>query len=166
MMNRKGQIGGVGAILMLVIGVIVCLVLLQASAPGIATVTSTVSVTNQTVTAPATNGNATILSGQAATVITVTNATSGTLIPASNYTIRNYVLSNGVLVNTFTSNGGDGGWQGKGINVTYTYEPYGYATDSGSRAVAGFILLFAALAIAIFALVPTLRSGVLEAIGR
>jgi len=158
--NRKGQTG-IGLLILVAVAVIVGLVLLNVSADNLAIMTTTVNTINKTFTAPAINGNLT-LEGQAVTSVIAVNATSGNLIPASNYTITNYVLSNGQLISTFTSLGGDGGWQGKSINVSYTYEPFGYDRNSGNRSIIGLVIVFFALAIAVIAMVPAFRDGIVD----
>jgi len=39
-------------------------------------------------------------------------------------------------------------WASRSLNVSYTYEPDGYVTSGAGRAVAGLIILFAAMGIA------------------
>lgn len=160
---KKGQ-AMVGALIMGFVAIIVALAFFNPIASNSTILTTTVNVVNQTVAAPAAAATSTILTGQAVSGVVAINASSGTVIPASNYTITNYVVSNGQLTSTWTSNAGAIGFQGKNINVTYTYEPYGYATDGGTRAIVPMILIFMALALAIVILVPSLRSGVLDMI--
>jgi len=164
-MNRKGEIT-VGTSILLFVGIIVALAIFSAFPASVAQITQTSNVVNQSVTAPAAGSTSTILSGQAVSNVIVINASSGNVIPASNYTITNYVVSNGVVVNTFTSNTGLLGFQSRAINVSYTMEPFGYATDSGTRAIIPLILVFAALAIAVFVIVPSLRDGIVNFISR
>jgi len=158
--DRKGQIG-IGVIILVAVAVIIGAVILNTSADNLAILTQTVNTVNKTFTAPAINGNLTV-EGQAVTSVIATNASSGTLIPASNYTITNYVLSNGQLISTFTSLGGDGGWQGKSINLSYTYEPFGYDRNSGNRSVIGLVVVFFALAIAVVAITPVFQEKILD----
>lgn len=160
-MNKNGQFG-VGMIVMIAIAIIVAVIIIQASADNMSVLTTKNSVVNQSVTAPAAGSTSAILTGQAVSGVTVINGTSGTVIPASNYTITNYVVSNGQLVSTFTTNAGPYGFAGKSINVSYTYEPFGYDTNTGGRAVANLIILFAALAIAIVVLVPVVKEKIFD----
>ena len=150
-MNVKGQFGGVGVILMAAVAVIIMVALFTpAITQPIGQMTQTSTIINRTVTAPAAGSSTDgLLVGQAAYNVVVTNASSGEVVPATNYTITNYVVtSTGELKTRFTSKAGsDIGWQAKSINVTYTYEPYGYDTSSGNRAVHTLILLIVALVI-------------------
>jgi hypothetical protein len=146
--NKKAQVQ-IGALITLAIALIVGLVLIaDGISEPIAAVTQTTTVSNVTYTAPAAAGSSINLVGQAYTNVIVTNATSGTLIPASNYTITNRVVNNGMLVTTLTANAGNSlGWHGKGINVSATVEPFGYDTNSGNRAIISLILVLAAIAL-------------------
>ena len=144
-MNKKGQMAAVGGFLTLFIGIIVALTLINGGiSSNIGTVTNTVNVVNQTNTLSAT----TLLSGQAVSDVIVTNASSGAVVPATNYTIVNYDVSTGSLRTYLASTGGS--YVGKSINVSYTYEPLGYATNAGSRAVTSMILVFACLGVISF----------------
>ena len=161
-MNKKGQIG-VGSIVIVAIAIIVGLVLLQASSAPVATITDTVTNVNTSFTAPGGLGQTVTLLGQANRNLIVVNGTNGVVIPASNYTIRNYVVSNGQLISTLEPNGLTTlGWQNKTILVTATTEPYGYDTNGGGRAIASLIIVFFALAIAVIALLIILKSGIIE----
>lgn len=162
-MNRKGEMQlSIGALIVAAIAVIVGAVLLQASAPSVQTITSTNTITNQTKTLAAANSYIT-LNGQAISGLVITNATgTGNAVPADNYTISNYVVNNGALEVRLTSLAGP--WAGKAVNVSYVSEPFGYATDSGSRAVAPLILVFFALAILAVVVVAVGRTGVLDLI--
>ena len=163
-MSKKAQ-AGVGVFIMVTVVIIVGLVILgQVSFTNIGTMTKTVNVVNGSVTAPA-YGAVTYLNGQAARDIVVINATSNTIIPSTNYTVTNYVNVNGELKTVFNASGNSNlGWYGKSINVTYTYEPYGYDTNSGNRSVIALVAIFAALAVAVIALVPVLREEVIDLI--
>lgn len=164
-MNNRGQTITVGAIILTFVAVIVGLAIFDGGITNpVAQITQTVDVTNQTATFGVAGSNTT-LKGQAISNVVVTNAT-GFLVPATNYTINNYQVSNGQLITSLTVKAGNVGFAGNTSNVSYTYEPYGYATQSGSRAIIGLIVIFAALAIGLIALVPTLRSGILEFVGR
>jgi hypothetical protein len=161
--NNKGQIT-LGTFILMSVGIIFALALFTGGiTSNIGVMTNKVNYVNVTYTAPAEAGASITLSGQANTNVIVINATSGTVIPASNYTITNYVVNNGVLTSTLTANAGNTlGWHGKGINVSSTVEPFGYETNSGSRAIISMIAVFAALAVVVFALWPVIGSRVLE----
>lgn len=52
------------------------------------------------------------------------------------------------------------------LNITYTYGPSGYIASSGGRSIASLILIFFGLAIAIAALIPSFRSGIVDLFNR
>jgi len=180
-MNKRGAAettGLVGALVMVAVLIIVGVVLLQASAQNVGQSTSTIAASNQSLTAAAVNGTAQYLTTcQALSDIVVWNATDSsgifttnrTKVDSGNYTVTNYAVNNGALavrvmptVSAAPKMGYERGvWQIQGV-----CEPYGYITDSGSRAIAGLIVIMFAIALAVVALTPTLRSGVLDALGK
>jgi hypothetical protein len=169
-MNNKGQMTGLGILFVVFVAVVVAVAMLTGSggiASNVASVTDTINVVNQSVVTPnvgvTSNG---LLRGKAVSNVLITNA-SQQVVPATNYTITNYVVgSDGVLTVAFRSNGGGLALAGNTTKVSYTYEPLGYATDAGARSIASIIIILVCLAIGVIALVPTLRSGVLDYIGR
>jgi len=132
---------------MLAIGIIVSLVLFQASAPNVALITTTYQHNNETITLPANGGSLTLV-GQAVSNVIVTNRTSGAVVPSTNYTILNDYLNNGVLearINTTNSL-----YASNSVNISYLSEPFGYATDGGTRAITNLILILSAIAVFVF----------------
>ena len=157
-MNKIGSIAAVGSLIVLFVGVIVALSLYSGgitSNIGSVTQTRTVS-TNTTITFPA-NGVFLALNGQAISNLVVTNASGGAVVPATNYTITNYDVSTGTLAGGIK--GKSGFYNGQSVNVTYVYEPVGYATDSGSRAMVGLIAVFAALGVVAFVVWKVYEDG-------
>jgi hypothetical protein len=164
-MNKKGiENLGIGTLIVLAVAIIVCLTLLTGGiTSGVGQVTQTTSFTNVTYTSAAIGSSINIPYQAVKGTVTIVNATSGTAIPSTNYTITNYVVNNGQLVTTLTSLGGAGGWQGKNVNITATtVEPFGYDTNAGGRVMANLILIFAALALFIAVLVPIIKNGVVD----
>lgn len=168
-MNNKGQ-AQVGALILAFIAIIVALALLNGGIAGsVGTMTNTGKVVNGTIVFP-TNLTCVTLTGQAvypdassANVIAI-NKTGNQVIGIGNYTINNKVNVNGELVaqlcgrpTVITSN-----YAGNNVDLTYQYEPFGYDSNSGNRAVIGLILIFVTLAVAVIALVPAVRSGVMD----
>lgn len=148
-MNKKGQMAQVGTILVLFIGIVVALSLLNGGInENIGTVTQTRTVVNSTQTMP-TGTTLLVLNGQAISNVVITNSSnvSAPIVPATNYTIVNYDVTTGTLRAGIRNLSGSPGWGGQSVNISYTYEPLGYATDSGTRAVTQLIAIFAALAI-------------------
>lgn len=160
-MNKKGvEMNTVGIIVIAAIAIIVVMTLIPTIATNMSALTTTTTFVNQTVTMP-TAGNTLDLNGQAASGITLVNATgSGEAVPTTNYTIVNYVVKNGALVaqlKTTTS-----GYAGKSVNISYTAEPYGYDTNAGGRAIANLVVILAALAIAIVVITYVVRNDVFD----
>ena len=156
-MNKKGQVT-MGVLIVLAVAAIVGLVLFQESANQVAKAnpSAVTTVTNQTITFPAV-GSKLILTGQELVGTPVlTNATTGTLVPATNYTIQEEVrTSDGLKGIVLTAKAG---YQNSvSTNISYTYYPDGYIDDAGGRSIAGIIVLLAAIAIAIFVLAPILK---------
>ena len=145
---------GVGALIMMFVAIIVGVVLLQSSAQNIGSSTNTVAV-NQSISTVV-NGTAQYLTNiKSLASPVVYNETGGVVIGAGNYTITNNVVYNGqesvrIVPDTAAA------WKTAWI-VTGTGQPLGYVPESGSRTIVGLIVLFAALAIAIVVLGPSLK---------
>jgi hypothetical protein len=160
-MNKRGLGDGItiGSFILMFVAIIVAVSLLTGGITGNVGILTTKSViTNQTITFPS-NITSVTLRGQAVDSVVVKNA-SGFTIPSGNYTISNYVVSNGQLISTITGVGLL--FSGNATNISYVSEPYGYDTNGGGRVIANLIIIFAALAIAVVALVPVLRNGVID----
>jgi hypothetical protein len=145
-------------------------ILLQASAQNVGQVRDLVTVANESL-GTMTNGTALYVTNcKVLSSVIIFNATGDVTIPAGNYTLTNNVVYNGqeaVKVDPLIDAGGRALGYNKG---TATYDgvcqPLTYDPSSGGRAVAYVIIIMFALAIAVVALTPTLRSGVMEALGR
>jgi len=148
----------IGALVVLAVGLIVGLVLLQQAAQQTSDMLNLGHIDNKTITLSST---AVTLEGKAASNVVVTNATGGETVPASNYTIsNNVILDDGTLGCTIVETAGPY----DSVNITYDYQPVSYA-DSATRNVVPLIVILSALALAVVALVPTLRSGVVSMLG-
>lgn len=160
-MNKKGELkDGVGPLIIAFVVIIAALAIVPTIFQTVGDTTLTRSIVNATETF----GPVTLLEGQAVSNVLVTNATNGAIVPASNYTIVNYDASTGVLRSYLVNKTGP--WKGgESVNVSYTYEPLGYAKESGTRSVIPLIAIFAALAIVAAAMIPALKSGVLDGFG-
>ena len=167
-MNKKGQIT-IGSLIYILIGVIVGIVLLQASADQ-AAVTSLTKVYNSSgadgsFTAPAVGVTSDLTGQSLLSTPTVVNKTGGTLA-AGNYTIAEGVsATTGVKTIRYTSSA-TSEYAGLPINISYTYGVAGYADDAGARAVIPMIIIFFALAIAVITLTPVLKESVLNMVGK
>lgn len=149
----------IGTLLLVAVGLIVGLVMLSAISNDINTVTTTAAVNNRTYTAGAV-GTPTEITGyqevQGTYVLSNSSGATGAIL-VSNLTLASSVASGTkkLYLNTI-----DAKWAGKSINVTGTLEPYGYAGDSGSRAIVPLILIFSVIGLIVFALYPTIKSGI------
>ena len=160
-MNRKGQ--SMGSIIMVFIVAIVGITLMIAAAQDVGGAVNSISETNLTITSGAV-GVAQDIQGQSLlSTPVVTNATA--LLNSTDFTMEELVsTTTGVLTISFTPLESQAASQT--INITYDYGDDGYIDDSGGRALASLIIIFFGLAIAVIALEPTLRSGILSVMGK
>ncbi len=166
-MNKKGEMGnlGFGLILSAFIGILIGLILISSSAADVAKATDEYTTgATYTITAPTSGSWKDIRGQELLSVPTVTNS-SGDAVAAGNYTIEERVSSvDGLKRIAYKNN--NAAYNAAVVNVSYTYGMEGYIDDSGGRSIADLIIIFFALGIAAIALVPSLRSGVLGALGR
>ena len=168
-MNKKGQMDGLGMIIIVAVTLIVGVVFFQVIAQEIGSSTNTVEIANQSLTAAAVNDTLQyIINCRALSSVVIINATgTGIIVDSGNYTITNDVINPttsalSVSVNPTISATPDLGY-GVGIwKISGTCQPLTYIADSGGRAVTSIILIFFALAIVVVAISPTLRSGLLD----
>lgn len=162
-MNKKGQdsLNYMGLIVGIFVTIIVALALFQASAGNLDKAVNTFYLGNTTYTAAADGVTIDLQGQELLSTPLVQNATSGAAVPSTNYTIQEGVsATTGVKVIQYT--GLVGAFEGESINISYTYGDEGYIEDSGGRGIANIILVFAALAVAVVTLIPSLRSGVMD----
>lgn len=167
-MNKKGvsDTGGWVSLLILVaVALVVGVILLQASAQNVGTTNTAITKANATLGVPV-NGTATYITDcRKVDDLVVWNATGDVEVPTSNYTQVDNVISNGALAVSVTPNAivdyKVGTWTYDGTCYPLTYDD-----NSGSRAIASLIVVMFALALGVVALTPTLRSGILDALGR
>jgi len=159
-MNNKAQMAGVGVFIMLFVGVIVALAIFNGgitSNVGSAVNTIDVPITTQ-VTFP-TNSTELVLNGKSVSSVVVINGSQ--TVGSGNYSITNNDISaSGVLQSTIIAVGASP-YQGANVNISYTYEPLGYVSDSGSRAIVSLIIIFSALAIAGFVINKIYEDGLM-----
>ena len=148
--GKKGQIT-IGALFVAFIGIIVGVSLFLSVAQTVGTTTSTVSVANKSLGAVASNSTAQYFTDYVNLAdVVIYNATGNVLVPSTNYTITNHVVYNGAEVVKIQPNAlpaNQGKWQ-----ISGTAQAQNYIADSGSRAIAGVIILLAAIAIAVAAM--------------
>jgi hypothetical protein len=172
-MNKQGQMT-LGVMLTMVIAVLVAVTIFSSAIiPQIGESTTTATIVNQTLDTE-TDGYE-ILNGRAVNqVLYVYNATgvlnasgcspaapltTSCFLTAGNYTILSNQLNptTGVLEARYQPNA-NGFNATAGVNITYVTQPLSYVPDSGARAITGLIAVFAALAIAVVALLPVMRN--------
>lgn len=150
------------AIFVFFIGAIIAIVFLASIANSVFTQTTTATIINDTVTAPAAVNGTLSVSGR--DLIAVTVISNGTEIGLQG---RGLVLSDGILngVKTVILTSNDTAGQvgnllnGTSVNLTYTYNPQGYISIAGGRTIALLITIMSALAILIFAVVTFIKDG-------
>ncbi|HEX9740623.1 MAG TPA: hypothetical protein VGA29_07595 [Ignavibacteriaceae bacterium] len=166
-MNNKAQMAqmNVGLIIVAFVGVIAALAMFSGAILGNIGLVTNLQHYNSTagnaIVTP-TQGEIQTLTGKAVTNFNVVNA-SGTGVVAANYTTADNQIIDGTLVATWNCSGEQ---CVNPLNLTYDYQDVGYITNAGGRSLAALIAIFAALAIGVVALVPALRSGLLEQFGR
>lgn len=161
-MNNKGQIAGIGSLIMIAFAIIVGTTLLVGNggiAGNTAQLTSLSTVINQTVTLPAA-GSSLEIAGYAnyqGTPI-VTNATSGAIVPSTNYTFTSSVSASDGQKSLFL-NGLTGPYNSRSVNLSFTGVPDGYSEDSLGRVFPSLIVLFTILALAVAVIVVAIKNG-------
>lgn len=146
---------------MVAIAIIVGLVLLQPSASNVAKATQTY-FRNSTFTAPAVNGTIDLVGQELISTPLVINATSNTVISSGNYTIGERVSPTDGLKRIYfkTLDGATvTGFNGKGVNISYTYGDEGYIDDGAGRSIAGLIIILASLALAVVVMFKIYEDG-------
>lgn len=151
-MNEKGETG-IGTFLGIFIGVIVALVLFQATAVFTGQTINTYALTNRTFTAPAVNSTIDLVGQELLTPAIVANSSnaSAPVISGTNFTVAEGVSTvDGLKRIRLTTNDAGAANAGKPVNVSYNYGGEGYIDDAAGRSITGIILLLAALAIGVF----------------
>ena len=173
-MNKKGQVVSkeLGLIIIVAITLIVGVIFFQLIAQQVGESTNTIAVANHTLDTVV-NGTTQYLTDYRAIssvlVYNKTNGTAGTQGPeigSGNYTVTNNVIhptTGALTVSILPDATSDviGIWY-----ISGTAQPLTYIADSGGRTVAGLIAIFFALAVAVVALTPTLRSYVVEKLSK
>lgn len=145
-------------IIMSAVAILIGLAFYQGSfSQNVGTLTKTQDAINQSFTFPANGATAELtICGQKVLTNTITNQTSGAIVPTSNYTITQSIGSDGYLaakLNTTFS-----GYAGRATNVTCNFQPKGYVDDGATRGIINLIAIFMVLLIIVCA-VPQTREG-------
>jgi len=160
-MKKKGQVQ-LGPILLTAIGLIAALVMYQAIVAQIGASTTTVSAVNESYTMGAVETYVDLNGQDYLSTQYISNETSGLALETNNYTIDDGISETTSSKTVRIVLVEDSPYAGEVVNISYTYGPEGYINSSGGRALALLIAIFSALAIAVTALVPALRSGVID----
>lgn len=170
-MNDRGQMNSVSMILVVAITLIVGIVLFQVIAQEVGGSTSTQAIANQSL---GNLDNDTVLyvtNCRALSDVAIFNATGDEEVASSNYTVTNNVIhpTTGALTVSVTPTVTAGylsAWDVGTATIDGTCQPLDYIASSGGRAMASLIVIFFALAIAVVAISPTLRSGLVNMVKR
>lgn len=173
-MNKKGQ-AGVGMILMVGIALIIGVVFFQSIAQEAGESTNTETITNVSINSGAAVDNVSTyyVDYRSIADVSITNGTAlgaGAAIASANYTTVNNVIDpdDGTLsvsITPLTTIDWDV-QTGNIWMISGTAQPTTYIAESGARSIVGLIAIFFALAVAVIALAPTMKSGILEMMGR
>lgn len=155
--SKKAEVNA-GVLVAIAVGIIVCLTLYVGMSDSFGKTTKTLTMNNVTFTAPAIGSCIDLRGQELIDTPVVKNATVGdTVVPATNYTITESVSTVDNLKRIRYCTVGAEGIGDK--NISYTYGPEGYIEDSGARSITSLIAIMAILAVIVFALYPTLKSG-------
>ena len=167
MKSKKGQTDiGIGTIMIVFIAVLVGIIFVQAIAQEVGSSINTVSVANVSLTTVVNGTSQYLTDYRALSGVTIWNETGDTIVGSGNYTITNNAIdptTGGLSVQILpdASAVDKNAWQ-----VSGTAQPVTYIAESGGRTMASLIVIMFALAIAVVALTPTLKSKILESMGR
>lgn len=153
MVNKKF---GATAFIIILVAVMFGFVMMEEFADSIFAQTTTLSVTNDSLTSPAIN-TATAIAGReiiGSAVVHNNTAGNGSVVPATNYTIESDIV-NGQATVTLTIL--DSTWASTAINASYNYKPDGYLNLGSARSIVLLISIFAALGILIAVIVILLQ---------
>lgn len=158
MVNTNGQITFV---IILFIGLIVTSAMLIDIANQQELITGSFEVNNGTVTVPAINATVDLTGRDLIEEITILNETTVASVDVVGLALQRGIGTNGLLTVQLFANDTSSAITGNGVNVTYTYRADGFV-GNGNVAVTRLILLFAALAMLIFAIVMLFKSPFAE----
>jgi len=163
-MDKKGQgaVQGLGMFLMVFIAVVVGLILFQVIAQQVGSsstqvlINSTLTITNDTISVG-------YIDYRAISDVIIVNNSDNALIDTANYTVTNNVINptNQQLATSIVINP-DYLHTLREWRISGTAQPTTYIADSGARSIAGIIAIMFALAIVVVALVPSLRSEIMN----
>lgn len=159
-MDKKGQ--SMQVLIFVFIAVLVGVILFQAIADQVAGTTDTVTV-NLSETLGVVGTPLYIEEFRAITGVTIVNASnqSETLTVTTDYTVSNNALDTTGALSTQIATV-NGTWNSSAVYVQGTAQPLTYIDSGGGRALAGLIVIFFALAIAVVALYPVYQGKLMS----
>jgi len=162
-MQKKAQtMGMVGSFIVLLTVVVLGITLMLDVAQTIGEVTDS-QTANTTLTTPLNGVSVDLVGQELLTTPVVRYVNDSTVIVAANWTIDETVsTTTGVKTIQYTTDNDQ--TQNAAVYIQYDYGADGYMSGA-SAAIAGLIAIFFALAIAVLALEPTLRQGLLDKMG-
>jgi len=167
MEDKKAQMG-IGTIIIVAIMIIVGAIFVQIIAQSVGDSTNTVAVANDSL-GVADNDTTVYLTSYRSISDAVIINESGVIIPSTNYTVTNNVIdptTGSLAISVLPVSASTAGYTGWTWNISGTAQPVTYIAEGGGRAMAALIVIMFALAVAVIALEPTLRSGVLNMMGK
>jgi len=161
-MKNKAQMNGMGMIVITAITLLVGVILFQVIAQQVGSSTtqvlinSTLTITNDTISVG-------YIDYRAISDVIIVNNSDNALIDTANYTVTNNVINptNQQLATSIVINP-DYLHTLREWRISGTAQPTTYIADSGARSIAGIIAIMFALAIVVVALVPSLRSEIMN----
>jgi len=146
---------GIGVIVMMFITVLVGVILLVPIAQNVGQTRDLATLENDTTMTIAVNDTAQYVTNcRALSDVVIYNETGDVAVPSGQYTVVNNVVHNGALAVEITP---DAAAAYKSIwTIDATCQPLTYIAESGGRAMAGLVVLFFALLIALVAMTPAM----------
>jgi len=170
MKSKKGQTDiGIGTIMIVFIAVLVGIIFVQAIAQEVGSSINTVTVANDSLGTASNSTTVYLTSYRYISSVVITNESNGAVVPSTNYTVTNNVIdptTGGLSVSVLPQSPASLGLSGWEWEISGTAQPVTYIAESGGRTMASLIVIMFALAIAVVALTPTLKSKILESMGR
>lgn len=151
------------AIFSIFIGAIITVVFLASITDTIFPQTNTGSSTNQSVVVPAINGTLSLAGREVIGTPTIINVTNIGLTGQGLSVETRLIGGANTVVLVANDTAGANGLVGSTVNVTYSFNPDGFISDSGARSITNLIPIFGALAIVVFIIVVLIANGTLGA---
>jgi hypothetical protein len=143
----ENKLGGIGVLIMLAVTIIVGLILIQGSAQNTNGVLNTVTLVNTSFTAPAESGSVYFTDYKVIDSVVIYNST-GSFVPAANYTVTNNVIYNGALATKITY-GVINSYANDTSKISGVAQPLTYSSDNAGRSMTSLIIIMSALALAV-----------------